>query len=71
MNGLNNIGTSNSEEVVIPLKRLGVISEFGAAIIILLQTIALNHGTHSTIQHQDPLFKEIRKQFVHQNLFLK
>ena len=44
---------------LLPFRSHGVIVEQVAAVMVLVQPVALDHGAHGTVQDQDALLEEL------------
>ena len=62
MNAANHLRLREQQEVVVTFEIAREISEARAAVIGLLQAVALDHGAHGAIENQNALGEEIGEQ---------
>jgi hypothetical protein len=59
----DDIGAGQNQQVVVALDVAWPVGETFAAIVFFLQAIALDHGAHTAIENQDPLFESLLECF--------
>jgi hypothetical protein len=58
----NDVGARQNQQVVVTLEVTGPVREPLAAEIRLLEPVALDHGSHGAIEHENSLGKGRREQ---------
>ena len=58
MDSLDDVGTGDGEDVVVPLEVVTVILETFSAEVLLRQGMALDHRPHRTIEQGNPVLEE-------------
>ena len=53
MNVADHAGAGQRQQVVVTLEVVRPVGETLTAVLVLAQAVGLNHGTHSTVEHQD------------------
>ena len=58
MDAANDLRAGEQQEIVVALQVMRVAGKTGAAIVRLLQLVALDHRAHGAIQNQNALFEQ-------------
>ncbi|MCY1408467.1 hypothetical protein D9M71_237870 [compost metagenome] len=61
LDGTNHVGAGQYQQVVVALDVARPVGEALATIVVLLEAIALDHGTHAAIENQNALFEGLLK----------
>ncbi len=59
MDAADDLRLGEAEQVVVPVKVARPVGETLAAIVRLLELVALDHGAHGTVQDQDALLQQV------------
>ena len=51
---VDDVRLGDGQQVVVAFEILGVAGELGAAEVVLLEPVALDHGAHGAVDHQNP-----------------
>lgn len=54
MDVVDDVRLGDGQQVVVAFEILGVAGELGAAEVVLLEPVALDHGAHGAVDHQNP-----------------
>ena len=65
MNGLNDVRPGYHQQVVVPLEVVLVVLPALAPEVLLLELVALHHGAHAAVQHDDALLHDVLEDLEH------
>ncbi|MCY1284935.1 hypothetical protein D9M70_338560 [compost metagenome] len=59
LDGLDHVRAAQQQQVVVALHVARPVGEAGAAVVLFLQLVALDHGAHAAVEDQDALFERL------------